>query len=120
MKLFTYPGNFRAFKALIAAEYNGVSIEVPDFKPVCCSQYPVLNRFVAHMPQRPGSTCRRPVWPVRAVHGANSVLCETWHTFTADNVPGRHSDTHRANICLRTPAHACRTPPTFQSFRRAC
>ena len=34
MKLYTYPGNFRAFKALIAAEYAGVSIEVPDFKPV--------------------------------------------------------------------------------------
>lgn len=32
MKLYTYPGNFRAFKALIAAQYNGVDIEVPEFK----------------------------------------------------------------------------------------
>ena len=31
MQLFTYPGNFRAFKALIAAEYVGVDIDVPDF-----------------------------------------------------------------------------------------
>ena len=34
MKLYTFPGNFRAFKALIPAQYNGVEIEVPDFK-VC-------------------------------------------------------------------------------------
>jgi elongation factor 1-gamma len=32
LKLHTYPGNFRAFKALIAAEYNGVSVEVPAFR----------------------------------------------------------------------------------------
>lgn len=31
MKLYTYPGNFRAFKALIAAEYQGIDLEVPDF-----------------------------------------------------------------------------------------
>mmetsp|Transcript_22239 Transcript_22239/g.77064 ORF Transcript_22239/g.77064 Transcript_22239/m.77064 type:complete len:433 (+) Transcript_22239:46-1344(+) len=31
LKLYTYPGNFRAFKALIAAEYQGIDIEVPDF-----------------------------------------------------------------------------------------
>lgn len=31
-KLITYQGNARAFKALIAAEYNGVTIEVPDFE----------------------------------------------------------------------------------------
>ncbi|CAN0411698.1 unnamed protein product, partial [Phaeothamnion confervicola] len=30
-KLLTYPGNFRAFKILIAAEYNSVAIEVPEF-----------------------------------------------------------------------------------------
>jgi len=32
MKLYTYPGNFRAFKILIAAEYNGIDIEIPEFK----------------------------------------------------------------------------------------
>ena len=32
MKLYTDLGNFRAFKILIAAEYNGVDIEIPDFK----------------------------------------------------------------------------------------
>ncbi|KAF4046476.1 Elongation factor 1 gamma conserved domain [Phytophthora infestans] len=31
MKLYTYPGNYRAFKVLIAAEYNGVDIELPAF-----------------------------------------------------------------------------------------
>lgn len=31
-KLYTDAGNFRAFKILIAAEYNGVAIEVPEFK----------------------------------------------------------------------------------------
>jgi len=30
-KLLTNPGNFRAFKILIAAEYNGVDIQVPAF-----------------------------------------------------------------------------------------
>jgi elongation factor 1-gamma len=29
--LFVEPGNFRAFKILIAAEYNGVSINIPEF-----------------------------------------------------------------------------------------
>nr|CCA15330.1 calciumdependent protein 1 putative [Albugo laibachii Nc14] len=31
MKLYSYPGNYRVFKILIAAEYNGVDIEVPEF-----------------------------------------------------------------------------------------
>lgn len=30
--LYTDKGNFRAFKILIAAEYNGIEIEIPDFK----------------------------------------------------------------------------------------
>lgn len=32
MKLYTPPGNFRAFKILIAAEFNDVDISIPDFK----------------------------------------------------------------------------------------
>lgn len=32
IKLYTDLGNFRAFKVLIAAEYNNVAIEIPDFK----------------------------------------------------------------------------------------
>jgi elongation factor 1-gamma len=32
LKLYTFPGNFRAFKALIPAQYNDVAVEVPDFK----------------------------------------------------------------------------------------
>lgn len=32
LKLYTDSGNYKAFKALIAAEYNGVAIEVPEFK----------------------------------------------------------------------------------------
>jgi len=31
-KLFTDAGNFRAFKILIAAEYNNVTVEIPEFK----------------------------------------------------------------------------------------
>lgn len=31
LKLYTDLGNFRAFKVLIAAEYNSVDIEVPEF-----------------------------------------------------------------------------------------
>lgn len=31
LKLYTYPGNKNAFKALIAAEYVGASIDVPAF-----------------------------------------------------------------------------------------
>jgi elongation factor 1-gamma len=31
LSLYTYPGNFRAFKILIAAEYNGIAIDVPEF-----------------------------------------------------------------------------------------
>jgi elongation factor 1-gamma len=40
MKLFTDVGNFRAFKILIAAEYNGIDIEIPDFE---------LGKFVLKM-----------------------------------------------------------------------
>ncbi|CAH0517138.1 unnamed protein product [Peronospora belbahrii] len=31
MKLYTYPGNYRVFKVLIAAEFNGIDIELPEF-----------------------------------------------------------------------------------------
>jgi len=32
LTLFVEPGNFRAFKVLIAAEYNNITINIPDFK----------------------------------------------------------------------------------------
>jgi elongation factor 1-gamma len=32
MKLYTNAGNFRAMKALVAAQYNGVAIEIPEFE----------------------------------------------------------------------------------------
>jgi len=32
LTLYAEPGNFRAFKILIAAEYNGVSVNIPEFK----------------------------------------------------------------------------------------
>jgi len=42
--LHTPAGNFRAFKALIAAEYNGVTIDVPEFdKDVASSLSPTGN-----------------------------------------------------------------------------
>lgn len=33
LKLYTDLGNFRAFKVLIAAEYNSIEVELPDFDP---------------------------------------------------------------------------------------
>lgn len=42
--LHTPAGNFRAFKALIAAEYNGVTVDVPEFdKDVASSLSPTGN-----------------------------------------------------------------------------
>ena len=40
LTLYTYPGNFRAFKILIAAEYNGVAIDVPAFEMMKDNQTP--------------------------------------------------------------------------------
>ena len=40
MKLYTDLGNFRAFKILIAAEYNSVAIEVPEFDAKTDSKKP--------------------------------------------------------------------------------
>lgn len=40
MKLYTDLGNFRAFKILIAAEYNNVAIEIPDFDAKVDSKKP--------------------------------------------------------------------------------
>lgn len=45
--LYTYPGNFRAFKILIAAEYNGISIDVPEFKHLVDNKTP---EFLAMSP----------------------------------------------------------------------
>lgn len=39
-KLWTNPANFRAFKVLIAAEYNGVELEVPEFNHPSDSKSP--------------------------------------------------------------------------------
>lgn len=39
-KLWTNPANFRAFKVLIAAEYNSVEIEVPEFDHSSSSKSP--------------------------------------------------------------------------------
>ncbi|CAM9242626.1 unnamed protein product [Ascophyllum nodosum] len=46
-KLWTNPANFRAFKALIAAEYNCVEIEVPEFNHASDSKSP---EFLAKSP----------------------------------------------------------------------
>ena len=46
-KLWTNPANFRAFKVLIAAEYNGVEVEVPEFNHPTDSKSP---EFVAKSP----------------------------------------------------------------------
>lgn len=40
LKLWTNPANFRAFKVLIAAEYNGVELEVPEFNHPSDSKSP--------------------------------------------------------------------------------
>lgn len=42
-KLTSDPGNFRAFKILIAAEYTGTSIEVVDASPESKGKLPSLD-----------------------------------------------------------------------------
>ncbi|GMI48568.1 hypothetical protein TrCOL_g1491 [Triparma columacea] len=39
--LYTFPGNFRSFKALIAAEYNGMDITVEDFDAAAAALSPL-------------------------------------------------------------------------------
>jgi len=46
-KLYTYPGNPRAFKALIAAKYNGVELELPSFT------FDVTNKEAAFLQKFP-------------------------------------------------------------------
>jgi len=48
LKLHTFVGNFRAFKALIAAEYNGIDIEIPKFEMLVDNKKP---EFLAMSPQ---------------------------------------------------------------------
>lgn len=47
LKLYSYAGDFRAFKALIAAEYNGVTIERPEF---VLGKHNVTPEFTAKNP----------------------------------------------------------------------
>lgn len=46
-KLWTNPANFRAFKVLIAAEYNGIELEIPEFNHPSDSKSP---EFLAKSP----------------------------------------------------------------------
>jgi len=41
LTLYTFPGNFRAFKALIAAEYNGLEVETADFDAAAAALSPL-------------------------------------------------------------------------------
>jgi len=47
LTLHTYIGNFRAFKALIAAEYNGININIPKFEMLVDNKKP---EFLAKSP----------------------------------------------------------------------
>jgi elongation factor 1-gamma len=47
LTLYTYPGNFRAFKILIAAEYNALEIDVPPFEMLKDNKTP---EFLAKSP----------------------------------------------------------------------
>ena len=47
LTLHTYPGNFRAFKILIAAEYNALEIDVPPFEMLKDNKTP---EFLAKSP----------------------------------------------------------------------
>lgn len=42
-KLITEPGNFRAFKILIAAEYSGTAVEVVDAPAEISTKLPALE-----------------------------------------------------------------------------
>jgi len=48
LKLHSYVGNFRAFKELIAAEYNGIDIDIPKFEMLVDNKKP---EFLAMSPQ---------------------------------------------------------------------
>ena len=50
-KLYTDAGNFRAFKALIAAEYNNVDIQLPDFNlgKIYCTPLSTENIFLTQI-----------------------------------------------------------------------
>lgn len=48
MKLYTYPGNKNAFKALIAAEYVGARIEVPEFQMDVDNKTPEFLKMNPH------------------------------------------------------------------------
>ena len=102
LTLVTYPGNFRAFKALIAAEYAGVEIAVKDVDAKAAAKLsptgkvPVLEtpqgtifesnaiaRYVARLRSdadlygRTGSTSARTSWscPARSGSTRSSVTC---------------------------------------------
>jgi elongation factor 1-gamma len=59
LTLLTDAGNFRAFKILIAAEYNGLVIDIPDFKltdrntPAFLSKSPKVNQRQRHRLLKP-------------------------------------------------------------------
>ena len=56
LKLYTYPNNKNAYKALIAAQYAGVKIEVPsDFQMGVTNKTPEFLKLNPH-----GKVCRRP------------------------------------------------------------
>ncbi|GMH62720.1 hypothetical protein TL16_g07831 [Triparma laevis f. inornata] len=48
--LYTFPGNFRAFKALIAAEYNGMDISVEDWSEEAAALSPLGKAPVLSTP----------------------------------------------------------------------
>ncbi|GMI40423.1 hypothetical protein TeGR_g9295 [Tetraparma gracilis] len=50
LTLYTFPGNFRAFKALIAAEYNGLEVETADFDAAAAALSPLGKAPVLQTP----------------------------------------------------------------------
>jgi len=50
LTLYSFPGNFRAFKALIAAEYNGIEVTTADFDAAAAALSPLGKAPVLQTP----------------------------------------------------------------------
>ena len=69
LKLYTYPGNKNAFKALIAAEYVGASIDVPAFN------MGVDNKKPEFLKLNPNGKASRPCYLCAHVFRQSAALC---------------------------------------------
>lgn len=80
-KLYTNAGNFRAFKILIAAEYNGVDIQVPDFD---LAKQGKSADFLAKSPAGKVPALETPQGECVSTLGGRPELCSCMQTMCVD------------------------------------